>query len=39
MFPDEPKKWLFIPGTVAFYPRNAGSVKSERWLFTVGLRT
>ena len=32
-------KWLFYSGRVAFYYRNAGSLKTERWLFSSGLRT
>src|SRR5208283_2263497 len=32
-------KWLFSSGRVAFYYRNAGSLKTERWLFSGGLRT
>jgi hypothetical protein len=32
-------KWLFCSGRVAFYYRNAGSLKTERWLFSSGLRT
>lgn len=32
-------RWLFSAGRVAFYSRNAGSVKTERWLFSNGLRT
>jgi hypothetical protein len=30
-------KWLFCSGRVAFYFRNAGSLKTERWLFSSGL--
>ena len=30
-------KWLFCSGRVAFYYRNAGSLKTERWLFSSGL--
>jgi dihydrofolate reductase len=32
-------RWLFSNRTVAFYSRNAGSVRTERWLFWIGLRT
>jgi hypothetical protein len=32
------EQWLFSAGRVAFYSRNAGSVKTERWLFSSGLR-
>ena len=32
-------KWLFCSGRVAFYYRNAGSLRTERWLFSSGLRT
>ena len=31
------ESWLFSPGTVAFYFRNAGSFKPECWLFSTGL--
>ena len=31
-------KWLFCSGRVAFYYRNAGSLRTERWLFSRGLR-
>ena len=30
--------WLFSSGRVAFYYRNAGSLRTERWLFSCGLR-
>jgi hypothetical protein len=39
VFPIKPEKWLFMIGRVAFYFRNAGSEKTERWLFSRGLCT
>jgi hypothetical protein len=36
-FPIVPQKWPFSIGRVAFYFRNTGFFKTERWLFSRGL--